>query len=85
MKSKFNCNARISAVTVSVRPAQPRVGTTHTYELNARSCMTFWKTASGSRNARYLPATCISALPERYLFPHALRGVLTPFPLCPIS
>ena len=34
MKSKFNCTARISAVTVSVRPAQPRVGTAHTYELN---------------------------------------------------
>lgn len=34
MKSKFNCNARTAAVTVSVRPAQPRVGTNHTYELN---------------------------------------------------
>lgn len=34
MKSKFNCSARTSAVTVSVRPAQPRVGATHTYELN---------------------------------------------------
>ena len=34
MKSKFNCNAPTSAVTVSVRPAQPRVGTTHSYVLN---------------------------------------------------
>ncbi|MFL9886848.1 hypothetical protein PQR66_27665 [Paraburkholderia agricolaris] len=34
MKSKFNCNARTSAVTVSIRQARPRVGTTHTYELN---------------------------------------------------
>ncbi|MFM0154888.1 hypothetical protein [Paraburkholderia sediminicola] len=34
MRSKFNCNARTSAVTVSVRPAEQRVGMTHTYELN---------------------------------------------------
>lgn len=34
MKSKLDCNARTSAVTVSLRPAHSRVGTTHTYELN---------------------------------------------------
>lgn len=35
MKSKQSCNAaNIMAITVSARPAQPRVGTTHTYTLN---------------------------------------------------
>jgi hypothetical protein len=34
MKSKQNMYARTEAVTVSVRPAAPRMGTTYTYVLN---------------------------------------------------
>jgi hypothetical protein len=34
MKSKQNMHARTEAVTVSVRPAAPRMGTTYTYLLN---------------------------------------------------
>jgi hypothetical protein len=35
MKSNQSCNAAHTlAITVSVRSAQPRVGTTHTYTLN---------------------------------------------------
>jgi len=34
MKSRFNLYARTSATTVAMRPAQPRIGTTHKYELN---------------------------------------------------
>lgn len=34
MKSKQNMYARTEAVTVSVRPAAPRVGASYTYVLN---------------------------------------------------
>jgi hypothetical protein len=34
MKSKQSMFARTEAITVSVRPCSPRVGTTHNYVLN---------------------------------------------------
>ncbi|WGS55051.1 hypothetical protein LFL96_36865 (plasmid) [Paraburkholderia sp. D15] len=34
MKSKLDLHARTSALTLAVRPAAPRIGTIHTYDLN---------------------------------------------------
>ncbi len=53
MKSKQNMYARTEAVTVSVRPAAPRMGTTYTHVLNGtltRSRSSFLLLPAGERS-----------------------------------
>ncbi len=47
MQSNRNSTRVVKTLAVGIRPAQPRMGTTHTYELNGTRIATCWSTANG--------------------------------------